>query len=124
MNRLKEARQPISFWAPLRLVIRVGFNAALGDNKAEQLAFRHPEDAFLSVELDPVRSEMHEGLLQVLDQVVGLPGLDHNAVDVNLNDLFDKAIEASLHVALVHHPGILEAEGHRHLVVCAERGNE
>jgi hypothetical protein len=83
-----------------------------------------PENALLGVELDPVGPEVRKGPLQVLDQVVGLPGLDHDVVYVDLDDLSDEVIETLLHAALVCQPDIFEAERHCHIAVHAKRSDE
>jgi hypothetical protein len=56
--------------------------------------------------------------------VVSLPELNHDVVDVDLDDLSDEVIKAMLHAVLVCQPGILQAEGHHHIVVRVEWTNE
>ena len=50
-------------------------------------------------------------------------GLDHDAVDVYLDDL-SNFVKAPLHASLVRHPGVFEAKGHRHVALCAEWSDE
>jgi len=50
-------------------------------------------------------------------------GLDHDVVDVYLDDLSD-FVKALLHASLVRHPGVFEAKGHRHVALCAEWSDE
>ena len=46
-----------------RDLLRVGFDATLGDDKTQQHTPWDPENALLEVELNVVCSEFHEGLL-------------------------------------------------------------
>ena len=78
-----------------------------------------PGHAFLGVELNPIGTKTLEGPLSVLDQMVGPPGLDHDVVDVDLNDLSD-FVMAPLHAVQVRHPDIFEANEHRHVALRAE----
>ena len=45
-------------------LLRVGFDAALGDNEAEQHAPRDPENAFLGIEFDAICLEFSKGFFQ------------------------------------------------------------
>ena len=65
--------------------LRVGLNAALKDDEAEQHAPRDPENTFFEIEFDVVRPEFRKDLLKIGDQVIDLFGLDYDVVDVGLN---------------------------------------
>ena len=82
-----------------RNLVRVGLDAALGDDEAEQHAPRDPENAFLGVELDIVCSEFRKDLLKISNEVVSPLGLHHDVVDVGLNGSPDEVSEASEHTS-------------------------
>ena len=85
----------------------VGFNAAFGDNKAEQHAPRDPENTFFGIEFDVVHTEFHKDLLEIGNQVIGMFGLDYDVVDVGLNGSPDEVSETFEHTSLVRSPSVL-----------------
>jgi hypothetical protein len=48
-------------------LLRIGLDPSLGDDKTKKHAMRDPENAFLGVEPDPVRSEPGKRLFKVGD---------------------------------------------------------
>ena len=66
-------------------LLRVGFDAALGDDEAKQHAPRDPKNTFFGIEFDAVCPEFRKGLFKVGDKVVSPFGLDYDVVDVGLN---------------------------------------
>ena len=92
--------------------LRVGLNAVLGDDEAEQHAPRDPENTFFGIEFDVVRPEFRKDLLKIGNQVIGLFGLDYDVVDVGLNGSPDEVSEASEHTSLVCCPNVFQAKRH------------
>ena len=84
----------------------------LGDDEAEQHAPRDPEKTHLGIEFDAICSEFRKGLLKIKNEVVGPLGLDHDVVNIGLNDLPDEVPKASEHTALVRSPSVLQSEQH------------
>ena len=78
----------------------------LRDNETKQHAPRDPENALLEIEFDVVCSEFCKGLLKIGYKVVSPFGLDHNVVNVGLNDLPDEVPKTLEHTMLVHSPCI------------------
>ena len=88
----------------------VGFDAALGDDEAEQHAPRDPENTLLRIEFDAIYLGFRKGLLKIDNEVVGPLGLDHDVINIGLNGLPDEVPEAFEHTALVHSPSILQSK--------------
>ena len=72
----------------------------MGDQETQQLAGRDPEHALVGVELAVYPAAVVEGLVQVLDEGVHVPGLDHDVIDVRFNIAAQLRPEARLHCAL------------------------
>jgi hypothetical protein len=131
MKRLKAARQPNTFYTPLRSRNRahpveghdlfgVWLDATLGDNVSQQHAARYPEDAFFWVQFHPVSPQEIERDVQIFDQVVRLPGFCDYVVYVRLNSLPHVVFENVLHTSLVRSAGVSEAKWHRYVAKHAE----
>ena len=84
----------------------------LGDDEAEQHAPRDPENIFLRIEFDAIRSEFCKGLLKIGYVVVNPFGFDHDVINVGLNGLPNEVPEAFEHTALVCSPSILQTKRH------------
>ena len=84
----------------------------LGDNKTQQHTPRDPENTFLGVEFDAIRSKFCKGLLKVGYELVSPFGLDHDVVHVGLNCSPDEVPETPEHTTLVHSPSVLQTERH------------
>jgi hypothetical protein len=63
----------------------VALDSSFRDEVAQQLACRHPERAFLRVELDAVAVEVGGGFSQVVEQAVCFRGIDDDIVDVDFD---------------------------------------
>ena len=63
----------------------------LGDDKTKQHTPWDPENTFLGIEFDAIRSEFCKGLLKIRNEVVGPFGLNHDVVNVGLNGPPDEA---------------------------------
>jgi hypothetical protein len=61
-------------------LLRVGFDATLRDNEPKQHTPRDPENAFLGVEFDVIRSELRISFFEVSHKLVGLFRLDYDVV--------------------------------------------
>ena len=79
----------------------------LGDDEAKQHAPRDPENIFLEIEFDDIRSEFCKGLLKMGNEVVGPFGLNHDVINVCLNGLPGEVPEAFEHTTLVRSPSVL-----------------
>ena len=84
----------------------------LRDDEAEQHAPRDPENTFLGIEFDAIRSEFCKGLFKIGNEVVSLFGLNYDVVNVGLNSPPDEVPEAFEHTMLVHSPNILQTKRH------------
>ena len=78
----------------------------------------------LGVELDALLFEAFKGYFQVIDEITGLSGLDHNVIHVGLDSLPDVLAENLGHAPLVCGPYVSETEWHGHVAVHAVRGDE
>ena len=96
----------------VRDLLWVGFDAALEDDKTQQHTPRDPENTFLGVEFDAIRSKFCKGLLKIGNEVVNPLGLHYDVVDVGLNGSPDEVSEASEHTSLVCRPSIFQSERH------------
>ena len=85
----------------------VGLNAALRDGEAEQHAPQDPENTFLGIVFDAIRSEFRKGLLKIGNEVVSPFGLNHDVINVSLNGPPDEVPKAFEHTALVRSPNVL-----------------
>lgn len=63
----------------------IGFNSSAGDQEAEELARRYPEDAFLGVELQAGGAETVESLGEMFEQGSAVSGLNHEIVCRRIN---------------------------------------
>jgi hypothetical protein len=106
----------------------VGLDALLGNNVSQQHATRHPEDTFFGVQFHPVGLQAIERRVQVVNQVVRLPGFHDYVVYVCLNGSPNVVTENVLHTLLVRSARISEAKWHRyiakHVEWHGERGYE
>ena len=80
--------------------LRVGLNAALRDDEAEQHAPWDPENTFFGIEFDVVRPEFRKDLLKIGIQVISLFDLDYDVVDVGLNGSPDEVPKTFEHTSL------------------------
>jgi hypothetical protein len=71
---------------------------------------RHPKDALLWVQLHPVCPQAIKRDVQIVNQVVRLPGLDDNVIYVCLHGLPDVVPENVLHTSLVRSARVSKAE--------------
>jgi hypothetical protein len=88
------------------------------------LACRHLEGTLLRVEIDAVVVEVGKGFSQIFKQTVCLRELDDDVVNIDLDVAADLLLQARLHTPLIGGSGVLEPEGHRHVVVYPVRGDE
>ena len=79
----------------------------LGDIEAEQHTPRDPENTFLGIEFDAIRSEFYKGLLKIGNEVVSPFGLNYDVINVDLNGLPDEVPEAFEHTTLVRSLSVL-----------------
>ena len=79
-----------------------------------------PSHGEVSLWLDALLFEAFEGYLQVIDEITGLPGLDHDVVHVGLDGLPNVLAKDQGHAPLVCGPCVSEAERHSHIAVHAE----
>ena len=87
----------------------------LGDDETEQHAPRDPENIFLGIEFDAIRSEFCKGLLKICNEVVSPFGFNYDVVDVGHNGPLDEVPEASKHTSLVCCPCVLQTKRHRNV---------
>ena len=92
--------------------LRVGLNAVLGDDEAEQHAPQDPENTLLGIEFDAIHLEFRKDLLKISNEVVSPFGFNYDVVNIGLNGPPDEVPEASEHTVLVHSPSILQSERH------------
>jgi hypothetical protein len=71
-----------------------------------------------------VLSQLRKDLWQVRNQISGLSRLDHDVVDVRLDDASYQFPENMSHASLECGTRILEPEGHCLVEVCAELNDE
>ena len=100
--------------------VGVCLDPPVGDQETQQLAGWDPEHGLVGVELEVDPTEVVEGLVQVLEEGVLLPGLDHDVVDVRFNIAAQLRPKACLHHPLEGGSGVPEAE--RHLVLDRHHG--
>jgi hypothetical protein len=62
--------------------------------------------------------------IEIVNQIVDLPGFYYDVVNVGLNGWPDVFPENVLHASLVCSPRVLETEGHSNVAIHAERGDE
>ena len=139
MNRLRAARQPMTFCTPFRS--RIGSIRVMAETfsglasmarwemmKAQEHPSRDSEHALLGVELYPFDLKAIERDPEIGYQAVCLPGLHDNVVDICLYVPPDMVSEHVEHTSLVCSSGISEAKGHRDIAVhakrCDKRGRE
>ena len=84
----------------------------LRDDETKQHAPRDPKNTLLGIEFDAIRLEFCKGLLKIGNEVVSLFGLNHDVINIILNDLHDEVPEAFEHTTLVHSPSVLQIEQH------------
>jgi hypothetical protein len=72
----------------------VTLDSSFRDEVAQQLACRHPEGAFLRVELDAVAVEVGESFSQVVEQAVCFRSFDDDVVDVDFDVAADLFLQA------------------------------
>jgi hypothetical protein len=122
MNLFKAAMHPVSFWTSL---IHVGaFDAALADDEAELFARRYAEDALVRVELPAVLAQGCQNLFKVVDEGIGVFGLDDHVIHVGFDVLVELPLEAGLDSSLIGGASVLQPEGHGRVAVRAKRGDE
>ena len=90
--------------------LRVGLNAALGDDEANQHALWDPKNTFLRIKFNAIRSEFCKGLLKISNEVVSPFRLNYDVVDVGLNGPPNEVPEAFEHTALVRSPSVFQTE--------------
>jgi hypothetical protein len=78
----------------------------------------------LGVKLDPKFSKTSEGGLQVANQLVSFPRLYNDIVNVDLHNVPDELVEASVYAPLVGGSHVLESKGQGDIAVGAEWGDE
>ena len=79
----------------------------LRDDETKQHAPRDPKNTLLEIEFDAIRSEFCKGLLKIGNEVVSLFVLDHDVVNIGLDDLPDEVPEVFEHTMLVCSPSVL-----------------
>ena len=89
--------------------LRVGLDASLRDDEAQEHSSRYSEHAFFQIELYPLRPKAVECDFEIGYQVVSLPGF-HDDVPEHVE-----------HTSLVCSSGVSKAKGYRDIVVHAER---
>ena len=130
MKRLKAARHPITLCTPLRsqigpmLVMAETFFGLASMPRSETMNLksmpRGTPKTLLGVELDALLSKAFEGYCQVIDETLGLSGLDYDVVFVGLDGPPNVVTKDLGHAPLVRGTCVYEAEGHRHVAVHAE----
>ena len=68
-----------------RDLLWVGFDAVFRDYEYQEHALRDPKHTLLVIELDALLSKAFEGYLQVVDEIPGPSGLDHDVVYIGLD---------------------------------------
>jgi hypothetical protein len=76
------------------------------------------------VKPDIVTLKTSKRVLQVADQLISLPGLDHDVIHVHLHDLSNEVTQASLHASLIRGPCVLEPERHGEIEIHAKLRDE
>jgi hypothetical protein len=107
-----------------RALLRVVFDAMLGDDECKQHTPRDPENTFLRVEFDAIRLEFCETFLEVGHELVGLFGLDYDVVHISLNDFTDEVSKTLEHTSLVCSPYVLRTERHHDIVEQSKWGDK
>ena len=107
-----------------RDLLRVGFDATLGDDKTQQHTPWDPKNALLKVEFDTICLEFCKGLLKIGNEVVSPFGLNYDVINVGLNGPPDEVPEASEHTSLVRCRSVLQTKRHRDIAVRSEGGDE
>jgi predicted nucleic acid-binding Zn ribbon protein len=69
-------------------------------------------------------SQLRENLRKVRDHIVGLFRLDHDVIDVRLDDASYKLFEDTSHASLKHGARVFEPKRHCLVAVSAERNDE
>ena len=104
--------------------LRVGFDAPLGDNEAQEHASRNSEHALLEVEFHPLSPKAIERDPEIGYQVVRLPGFHNDVVDIHLYGPPDMVFKHVEHTSLVCSSGVSKAKWHRHVAVHTKRIDE
>jgi hypothetical protein len=91
----------------------VGFDVVLKVEEIEQNAQYDTKNAFLGVELDVEPSEVGDGFLLVSDELVLLPSLDDNIIDVSLDVVVNLSMEVVMLAPLVGGACIIQSKWHR-----------
>jgi hypothetical protein len=105
-------------------LLRVGFDAPLGDDEPQEHASGHPEDTLFEIELDAFRLETSECHFKVGKEVGGFPCLDYDVIDVGLDRAGNVFAEHMVHASLVRRARIPQAERHADIAVHAEGCDE
>jgi hypothetical protein len=91
----------LTYFVDGRDLVRVCFDAALGDNVPQELAPGNPKGALLWVQLDVEAPDVSEGFFQVSDATATLSGLHDDIVDIYLQVAPDLRFEIGLYTPLV-----------------------
>jgi hypothetical protein len=93
-----------------RNLIRVCFDAALGDDVPQEFALRDFNGAFLQVQLNLELPKVVEGFFQVGNEAVALLRLYDDVVDIDLLVAPYLPFEAELHAPLVYSPRVFQSK--------------
>ena len=104
--------------------LRVGFNASLGDDEAQEHASRHSKHALLGVELYPLGPKAIECDPEIGYQVVHLLGFHDNVIDICFYGSPDMILKHVEHTSVVCSFDVSKAKGHRDVAVHVERGDK
>jgi hypothetical protein len=107
-----------------RDLLRIGFDAPLGDDEPQEHATGHPEDTLFGIELDALRLETSECHFKVGKEVGGFPRLDYDVIDVGLDRAANVLAEHMAHAPLVRRARIPQGERHGDIAVHAEGCDE
>ena len=105
-------------------LLRVGFDAPLGDDEPQEHAPGHSEDTLLGIELDALRLETSECHFKVGEEVGSLPRLEYDVIDVGLDCAIDVFAEHMVHAPLVRRARIPQTERHGDIAVYVEGCDE
>jgi hypothetical protein len=105
-------------------LLRVGFDATLGDDELEQHTSRDPKNTLFGVEFDAVLLEFREGFFKVDHELVGFFGLDYDVIHVSLDGLSDEITKTFEHTSLVCCSCILQTKWHANVAIRSEWHDE
>jgi hypothetical protein len=105
-------------------LLRVGFDAPLGDDEPQEHASGYPEDTLFRIELHTFCLETSECHFKVGKEVGGFPCLDYDVIDVGLDRLANVFAEHMVHAPLVRGTRIPQVERHGNIAVHAEGCDE